>query len=77
MISIVIPVLNEAESLAELHGELSALARSRGGVIAHAYAHPSTLARLAAWVHRAADEGLRLVTVGEAITRSAANERDI
>jgi polysaccharide deacetylase 2 family uncharacterized protein YibQ len=58
-------------------GELSALARSRGGVIAHAYAHPSTLARLTAWVHRAADEGLRLVTVGEAITRSAANERDM
>jgi len=58
-------------------GELRELASRRGGVIAHAYAHPSTLARLAAWVHRAADERLRLVTVGEAITRSAGNESDV
>lgn len=56
--------------------ELAVQARRRGGAVAHVYADPSTLARLAAWVHRAGDRGLRLVPLGEAIAKPAGNGSD-
>lgn len=56
--------------------ELAEQARRHGGAVAHVYADPSTLARLAAWVHRAGDRGLRLVPLGEATAKSAGNGSD-
>lgn len=56
--------------------ELAGQADRRGGAVAHVYADPSTLARLAAWVHRVGDRGLRLVPLGEAVAKPAGNGSD-
>ncbi len=55
--------------------ELAGQARRQGGAVAHVYADPWTLARLATWVHRARDRGLRLVPLGE-VAKPAGNGSD-